>query len=222
MNTFAISDIHGCVNELRALVDRVNPQKGDEFVFLGDYIDRGGYSFEVIEYLIELSQRFSCVFLRGNHEDMFFDYLSGLNESTFLQNGGNKTLRSYKGNGCNLNDENPMMRLLPKKHKLLFQEMKYLYETDDYIFVHAGIDTDYIGARHVYSKQQSKETVLWDRDFHYQKRHLYIGPKTVIYGHTPGDRIANEEFAVCIDTGICFGGKLTCLVLPERKTISVR
>lgn len=221
MSTLVIGDIHGLSGKLKELVRRINPQSGDEFVFLGDYIDRGDDSFGVIEYLVELEQQFKCTFLKGNHEEMFFDYLSGLSEYDFIANGGNKTLTSYKLNGYPLEQDNPMMRFLPKKHKILFQEMKYLHETTDYIFVHAGIDTEYVNGKYLYSKIQNRDTVAWDRKFHDSVRHVYAGPKTVVYGHTPQDKVRFNDFAICIDTGAVFGGRLTCLVLPERRTVSV-
>lgn len=87
----AVGDIHGQADSLTRLLQTINPNKDtDTFVFVGDYIDRGPESKRVIDILITLSQHYKCVFLRGNHEDMFLGYL-GLeddkySESDFLRN----------------------------------------------------------------------------------------------------------------------------------------
>ena len=71
--TYVIGDIHGCLRPLQRLLEKIAPQPGDEVVFIGDYIDRGPQSREVVEYLLGLPYR--SVFLLGNHEKMLLDYL---------------------------------------------------------------------------------------------------------------------------------------------------
>ena len=66
--TYVIGDIHGCLRPLKRLLAMIAPQPGDEVIFIGDYIDRGPQSREVVEYLLTLKSR--CVFLMGNHERM--------------------------------------------------------------------------------------------------------------------------------------------------------
>lgn len=66
----AIGDIHGEVGKLNSLIDKLDLQKQDRVIFLGDYIDRGKHSKEVIERILNLSKEIECVFLKGNHEDM--------------------------------------------------------------------------------------------------------------------------------------------------------
>ncbi|MCK7509677.1 MAG: serine/threonine protein phosphatase [Desulfobacterales bacterium] len=94
---FAIGDIHGCYDKLRALLDQLPIDwSRDRLVFMGDYIDRGPQSFEVVEHLVELQARHpGIVFLKGNHEQMLADYLSGRDRMTYLYNGGQQTLDSY-------------------------------------------------------------------------------------------------------------------------------
>src|SRR6056300_118142 len=83
----AVGDIHGCLNQLKALMEQVVPSLADQVVFLGDYVDRGPASFGVIDYLLEFGKTFpSTVFLRGNHEQMFSDYLEGRDPTAFLNN----------------------------------------------------------------------------------------------------------------------------------------
>ncbi|TNF50193.1 MAG: serine/threonine protein phosphatase, partial [Deltaproteobacteria bacterium] len=96
----AVGDIHGCLHQLKALMEQVVPSPSDQVVFLGDYVDRGPASFGVIDYLLEFGNTFpSTVFLRGNHEQMFCDYLEGRDPTAFLINGGTNTLDSYQQAG---------------------------------------------------------------------------------------------------------------------------
>ncbi|MGB6379475.1 MAG: metallophosphoesterase, partial [Syntrophobacteria bacterium] len=69
---FAIGDIHGCYDRLKTLMEKIPIDcSRDALVFIGDYIDRGPHSFEVVDYLIQLKSRVpEIIFLKGNHEDM--------------------------------------------------------------------------------------------------------------------------------------------------------
>src|SRR5678815_3250555 len=100
MSRYVIGDIHGCVDELRCLVEGLPIRSGDSLIFLGDYIDRGPNSAGVVAYLIALQSELrevSFVLLRGNHEDMLLSYLglAGQHGDMFLINGGKATLASY-------------------------------------------------------------------------------------------------------------------------------
>lgn len=211
MNIYAIGDIHGEFDKLLKLISLLNLKKEDLLVFLGDYIDRGKKSFEVIEYLYELNKKYNCIFLRGNHELMLRQYLTGKPEGDFyLYNGGRTTMSSYEKYGFVIN---PFDYLLPREHISFMQRLKPYYETDEYIFVHAGIMPEI-------KLEDTPDTVLyWDRDFNYED---YKGPKTVVYGHTPYNEVLNAKYKICIDTGACFEsmGNLTCVKLPERKFIN--
>lgn len=211
---YAIGDIHGQIYKLRKLIDRLYTNDEYQIVFLGDYIDRGEYSFEVIEYLIRLSKRYNCVFLKGNHEEMFMGYLSGINESLFLQNGGYITVQNYEKNGCNIGAEiNYIDRHLPSSHLDFFRNLKYYYETEDYIFVHAGLLP-----KNIPLEEQPREVLLWERyDFIMSE---FDWGKKVIFGHTPNKKILNMDNKICIDTGACYGdGMLTCISLPDESFI---
>src|ERR1700746_72863 len=92
---FAIGDIHGCVDELATMLKAVNAKLGDRVVFVGDYIDRGPASREVIDLLLEYEQGAAeAIFLKGNHEDMLLDFigLPGRYGDAFVFNGGTQTL----------------------------------------------------------------------------------------------------------------------------------
>jgi serine/threonine protein phosphatase 1 len=209
MSIFAFGDIHGEFLKLKNLIDRIYISKDDTLVFLGDYIDRGKMTFEVVDYLIKLNKKHSCVFLYGNHESMFMDFMSGINEALFYSNGGKKTINSYAKHRYDIRKNVYYLnRKMPKGHIKFFQQLKRYYETEDFIFVHAGIFPG------ISLEESSDDILLWCRQF---SSIPYEG-KPVVYGHSPNSTILNEEYKICIDTGACFEsmGDLTCVQLPER------
>src|SRR5262245_31643247 len=95
---FVVGDLHGCIDELEYLLDALAPGHGDTVCCLGDYIDRGPSDRAVIARLLRLRDEGpECVFLRGNHEDMFLAFLGypGRYGDAFFGNGGVATLASY-------------------------------------------------------------------------------------------------------------------------------
>jgi len=91
----AVGDIHGQFDMLRELMGKIKPSQNDLFVFIGDYIDRGDKSKEVLDFLIDFSLKYSAVFLKGNHEDMLLDVLgldeNAINGASYERNGGKFT-----------------------------------------------------------------------------------------------------------------------------------
>jgi serine/threonine protein phosphatase 1 len=201
---FAIGDIHGCYDQLKALMTEVPIDFGfDTLVFMGDYIDRGPHSAEVVDYLVNLKNRVpGIIFLKGNHEDMLEKYLDGTDRFTYLLNGGQQTLDSY------LNRSNrPEYHPIPLEHMEFFKSLRLTYETENYIFVHAGLRP------RVPLESQDTEDLLWIRDkFLYSN---YDFGKPVIFGHTPLGEPLVESNKVGIDTGAVYGNALTCVQLPD-------
>ena len=216
MQTFVFGDIHGHYDEIKKLVGLVKPDDHDMLIFLGDYIDRGKQSFKVIEYMLELEQQYNCVFLKGNHEELFLDYLSGIDSDLYLYNGGDMTISSYADHGFDISQFVYYTdRVFPETHLNFFRGLKLYHENDNYIFVHAGLLP-----KNIPLEQQPTDTLLWERydfinsDFDWGKK--------VIFGHTPNKDILKMHNKICIDTGVCYrGGKLTCVILPEEKFVFV-
>lgn len=89
---FAIGDVHGCFSHLNNLLNKFTTGQNDTLLFLGDYIDRGPDSYEVVETILRLRIELPKVIcLKGNHEQMCLDYLQGTDQDLFLPNGGNHT-----------------------------------------------------------------------------------------------------------------------------------
>lgn len=207
---FAIGDIHGCADQLHALMDRIWPAlDGHTLVFLGDYIDRGPQSYEVVEYLLDLQARFSpVVFLKGNHEAMLADYLSGLDKHSYLVNGGQSTLDSYLSHMAP-GQQHP----IPQSHRRFFESLQLYYETERYIFVHAGLRSD------LPLSEQGPETLLWIREEFLASDHDF--GKQVVFGHTPFPEPWISRTRLGIDTGAVYGNQLTGVRLPEEIFYSV-
>ncbi|MCG6907178.1 MAG: serine/threonine protein phosphatase [Desulfobacteraceae bacterium] len=203
-HTYAIGDIHGCADKLRGLIDQldIDPQR-DQLVFVGDYIDRGPASFEVVEYLLGLKTTLQdVVFLKGNHEQMLEDYLAGPDKLTFLINGGQATLDSYLRHR-----QTPRAPVIPPRHQAFFKGLRLFHETENHIFVHAGLKPK------VPLDRQDPRDLLWIRS-----RFIYSEAdfgKPVVFGHTPFPEPLVQANKIGIDTGAVYGHQLTCVKLPD-------
>ncbi|MBR6163857.1 serine/threonine protein phosphatase [bacterium] len=200
----AIGDIHGEIDKLNELLRQLKPQKEDTLVFLGDYIDRGRHSKEVVERLIGLSKETNCIFLKGNHEQMLLNLIRTKTEndvSFWLINGGTKTLDSYDNNFVE------MLTL----HGEFFKNLKPYYLTDKYLFIHAGINPSRL------LNEQEEDDFLWIRDSFINSKHKL--KQKVVFGHTPFSEPFVQEDKIGIDTGCGKGeeGVLTALICGDKE-----
>ena len=210
---YIIGEIHGCLDKITTLfsIFKNNINDDDILIFLGDYIDRGKYSYEVIEFLISISGLYdNTVFLKGNHEDMFLKYIHGEDKyDMFLNNGGGMTISSYR--------RNLKSSIISQEHMDFFCDLKSYYEGDNFIAVHAGLNPKIDNIT-----QQYEEDILWIRNEFYTSQKRW--GKTIIFGHTPTIYLAgrsvdiyfdNKRNIIGVDTGAVYGGKLSCLRWPE-------
>jgi serine/threonine protein phosphatase 1 len=219
---YAVGDIHGESEKLDALLDSLPLERDDRFVFLGDYVDRGPDARGVIDRLIGLRAEFPCVFLLGNHESMFLDFLGWSDPAyfggdAFLMNGGDRTLDSYGY----FDREKPDRATfeLPEAHQRFLLDLRLFHREADYVFVHAGLDRGELAAGDVdYALRRSRiEELLWNRTSAELPHRLGV---TVVYGHTPSEDLSvrwNAPFSIGIDTGAVFGGPLTAIRLPDEQ-----
>ena len=189
----AIGDIHGHSLALRGLLKLIQPAIGDEFVFLGDLIDRGPDSAGVIDRAMALSKEFPTTFIMGNHEELVLAAMTCKSEFNFwLKHGGIQTLRSWRLNSSAVTYDT-LLYEAPGEHLKFISKMVNYYETEKFIFVHAGY-FPYCDM----SKQNAGE-LRWmclPDD---------LGPhcsgKTVICGHNRQKCILDRGHIVCIDLG---------------------
>jgi len=215
MGLIAVGDIHGCPESLDVLLERIAPSSDDHLLFVGDYIDRGPDSKGVIDRLLDLREEVECTFLRGNHESMMVEYLDSGAFSLWRMNGGVSTIQSYQGNG-------KTEITIPEAHVEFVRDTKLYHETDDFLFVHAGLKPDLTVEENL--ERHGEDVLLWERG------HLNASEvaweKTVVCGHTPQPEPINQEKLILIDTGCVYHmqpgmGRLTAVHLPERRFIDV-
>ena len=196
---FAISDIHGCFRPFYELVvDIIKLTKSDRLILLGDYIDRGEQSKEVIDFIIDLQKEgFDIKALIGNHELMLVDsyYEPDLMDLWSL-NGGLSTLQSF-----GIAD----IREIDEHYLEFFNSLDYYLNLGKVIFVHAGFDDL---APDPFSDKQS---MVWECRLFYQNP--LLSGKTIVHGHRPKtisyvNRLLREKSPVIpIDTGCVYNSE---------------
>ncbi len=219
---YAVGDVHGRIDLLRALEAQIvadaaacQEQCRNLLVYLGDYVDRGFDSRKVLDHLAsEPPDDFDRVLLLGNHDAWLRDFLAGepVGES-WLRFGGDATLLSY---GVPLAlDRPPEERLteardrlqaeVPETHRRLLADLELTLPFGDYLFCHAGIRPG------VPLANQVEEDLIWIREPFLS----WDGDagKIIVHGHTVEDVPAIRRNRIGVDTGACYTGNLTCVVL---------
>lgn len=200
----AIGDVHGCVHALDALLDAIDPAPADRLVFLGDLIDQGRDSRDVIERLLALQECCRVALIQGNHEEMMFAARDSQQALRYWENcGGVATLNSYRFGG--------RLQDIPSRHWALLERCRPYYETDRAIFTHANYLPDQPMDR------QPDHQLRWAL-FEPAEMRPHCSGKTVFVGHTEqGDsEIVDLGFVVCIDTACWRYGWLTAIDVDTR------
>lgn len=140
MKYYAIADLHGRYDLLRDAVNAIEKHSMNDddtrYITLGDYIDRGPQSRQIIEYLMKQGKNWTC--LKGNHEDMMVESITTpLMPAWWIGNGGDATIASYGWGGEPYTSY--MYECVPKSHLDWLSNLPIYYETDKQLFVHAGI-----------------------------------------------------------------------------------
>jgi len=166
--TLAIGDIHGCDFALATLLDQVAPGQDDTLIVLGDVIDRGAGSKQVLDLLLDMSKRCRLIFIRGNHEEMLIGAPEsrGLRES-WLQYGGTQTLFSYGGT----------FDQIPDEHWDFLKSSINHHETETHLFVHANLEPG------IALENQTEEWLRWTHLT--GEEQPWPTGQIVVVGHTP-------------------------------------
>jgi serine/threonine protein phosphatase 1 len=227
---YAIGDIHGRADLLAQLLQRIiadaeaAPPARRVLVYLGDYVDRGLQSREVLELLLQgPPPGFDAVYLKGNHEDCMLRFLEDWTSGPhWFSIGGDATALSYgvrpaTGLPASQRFEQVSRELnerLPTAHLRFLQKLDLMHEAGGYLFVHAGLRPG------VPLNAQEPEDLMWIREA------FLNGPnchgKLVVHGHSPSRQPGVFEHRIGIDTGAFFTNVLTSLVVhgAERRFIS--
>ena len=228
MNLYAIGDIHGCLNQLTSLHKKILTNdkfkvKEDLLIYLGDYIDRGLKSKQVIDQIIKIkNEKIKTIHLMGNHEEFMVNFLfnKSNNIKNWLKFGVDQTFKSY---GIEIVEfikdgfediiidklRDILLEKMSSEHIDFFKSLKTSFSSEKYLFVHAGIDP------RKKLIEQTKEDYLWSRsDIFFDKN--FKAEKIIVHGHTPEENIVNYPFRINIDTGCFFSGKLSCVCLNDK------
>jgi serine/threonine protein phosphatase 1 len=214
MKTYVVGDVHGRLNQLKALIGSLDyDPKNDRLVFLGDLIDRGEDSPGVVNYVLELqAESPNLVCLRGNHEQMLLDLIE-FGDLLWLvpENGGALTIAQY---GCKYIEETSTLSLqIPMAHLEFFNSMIPFFEDEQAYYVHASLSC----GKH--PSECDEETLRWKRDPEFFRN--YQG-KICFFGHTPtrylpinGTRKLTDVYicgsAIGVDTGCGPEDPLSCV-----------
>jgi serine/threonine protein phosphatase 1 len=187
-----IGDVHGHYKGLMKLIEAIAPTSDDQVYFLGDLIDRGPDSSQVVDFV--KSNNYQC--LLGNHEQMLLNILTGENISTpamqaWLYGGGQATIASYKD------------AYIPDEHLEWLQSLPLYLDLGNIWLTHAGVDPE------LSLTQQTADQCCWIRDEFHSIPYPYFSDKLIIIGHTitftfPGvtpGKLAQGPGWLDIDTG---------------------
>ncbi len=245
--TIAIGDIHGCYSAFRNVLQRINLQPNDTLITLGDYIDRGTKSFEVVERLISLRDECHLVPLLGNHEAMLLGALqSDYNAQFWLQCGGSATMASYTALAKECGSVSASGKEAPTTSASMASDSdKELEQTTPVATEEAAsINLDAIPTKHIdffrdcalaYETEthlflhanydatlpidEQDELVLLWKHLHHGIPDRHVSGKTAIVGHTPQQTgdVLDLDHMLCIDT-YCFGaGYLTAIDVHTKE-----
>lgn len=221
----AVGDIHGGLRALVQLLERAEITPEDRLIFLGDYVDGWSDSANVVSYLIELAKQNTCIFLRGNHDDLTHRWLkSGELNDQWLQHGGQSSIDAYR----KFTDKEI------EEHITFYDQMlNYYIDKANRLFVHAGFtnlkgpeqeytDTPFYWDRTLWELALSINPELKPGDKNFPKR-LELFDEIFI-GHTPVVRIGetkpvNAANVWNIDTGAAFKGKLSLIDIDTKEIV---
>jgi len=197
--TIAIGDIHGCLSALETLLAAIRPRQEDTLVLLGDYVDRGPQSREIIERLMALQAECRLIPLLGNHDELMVQVCDGRQDFyiDWLMFGGNATLESYD----TLRPED-----IPSNHIEFLRNCRLFHQTDRHFFLHGNYFAE------LPLEKQPRKTILWE-SLKVRQPGPHCSGKLAIVGHTSqkNGEILDLGYLKCIDT-CCYGqGFLTAL-----------
>jgi serine/threonine protein phosphatase 1 len=226
MRTLVIGDIHGGFRALQQVFDRAKITQNDQLIFLGDYVDGWSESPQLINFLIELNNNQRCIFIRGNHDQLFLDWLlannKNINEEMWFKHGGKATVLAYQ----NLDNQT-----INRHIDFLKSLNNYHLDDKNRLFIHAGF-TNQSGVKHEYfPKLFYWDRTLWETavslDDRIEKTSFFYPKRLLLYdqifiGHTPTIHIQSTvpTQKACIwniDTGAAFKGKLTAFDIDSHQ-----
>ncbi|MDX1545256.1 MAG: metallophosphoesterase family protein [Christiangramia sp.] len=218
-----IGDLHGGLKALIQLLERIDLTPEDTLIFLGDYVDGWSDSANTVTYLIDLARQNTCIFIRGNHDDLAHKWLeNGEMNQKWLEHGGQSSIDAYR----NFSEEEK------NAHIQFFRDMFNFYKDDkDRLFVHAGFtnlhgpdyeyhETGFYWDRTLWEMVLSMDDTLQPGDSYYPRRLEHFSE--IYIGHTPVTRIGetrpyNKANIWNVDTGAAFKGPISAIDVHTKE-----
>lgn len=223
MRTLVVGDIHSGLRALVQVLQIVEPQSEDCFIFLGDYVDGWSEATETVEFLLKFSTRYKCLFIRGNHDYLIHRYLNeGDTNPLWLASGGAESKIGYDL----LSQEDK------KRHVLFYESLKnYHIDTQNRLFVHAGFTNPKGPKVEFFANGVFWDRTLWEMakalDPNISEKHPRYPQRLKLFneiyiGHTPVTKMGEttpQHFGGVwnIDTGAAFKGPLTILDIDTKE-----
>ena len=221
--TLVIGDLHGALKALEQVIERANVTENDTLIFLGDYVDGWSDAANLVNYLITLKTTHNCLFIKGNHDELFLDWLQKEKHNPqWLLHGGQATIDSY----------NKLTEGEIDVHIQFLSELEnYYLDTENRLFLHAGFTNEHGVAKEAFTKSFYWDRTLWEmvlamdknltsENIYYPKRLKHYAE--IYIGHTVLSRI-NETTPQQranvwnIDTAAAFKGPLTILDVDTKQ-----
>ena len=221
--TLVIGDIHGALLALQQVLERSGVDETDRLIFLGDYADGWSQTPQLLDFLMDLGRTHHCIFMRGNHDELLWQWLNGANENVLWnKHGGGVTILAY---------ETVDAKIREKHIAFLASLQDYYLDEQNRLFVHAGF-TSLHGVTH----EHFPRLLYWDRtlwetalaldpnlktdDLSYPRRFLLYNE--IYVGHTPVTRIGKtvpvqRANVWNMDTGAAFHGPLTIMDVGSKQ-----
>ncbi|MCE3278366.1 MAG: putative phosphohydrolase [Bacteroidetes bacterium] len=196
---FIIGDIHGEFNKLKKLVSNIISSDNDPtLIFIGDYTNKGEDPYNTLIFLLELNNKYKCIFLRGNHEYMWqkLQNNKGKDAEDLLKYGALNTTLS-------INKDHNLLETktyIEEKFSIILNNLKNYYECDNFIITHSGIKPDQYNTP---INNIAAEDFLFNRYDFISLEKLYFN-KRVIFGHTGFYSPFYDGFKIGIDTAACY------------------
>jgi len=219
-----VGDIHSGLRALEQVLFMAKVATNDTLIFLGDYVDGWSTAVETVDFLLNLTETHECIFIRGNHDELCYDWLKkGVHNPVWLQHGGAATRASYENTDAGT----------IAKHLQFYEGFEnYYLDSENRLFLHAGF-TNLKGVEHEYFTK----TFYWDRtlwelaqslnpkmtedDEYYPSRLTHY--KEIYIGHTPISKKASDVVPKKaanvwnMDTGAAFKGPLSIMDVTTKK-----
>jgi len=228
-----IGDVHGCIQELDMLLEKISLKETDILVFIGDLIDKGPDSSAVVKRFFELKSTFQVKLILGNHEEKFLRYLKHIENGT----GKEKEMKGTEEFPDLIKNLQPdeINALKDAYYSLHFPEIGFTALHGGLVgYIKFNFPADYHYTRHNPKEFKGLDLITKTRYLSPEGKFVGLGEEkaedkfwadayegkygNIVFGHQPfmHDRVKEFPFAVGIDSACVFGGRLTAMIIENK------